>query len=73
MKKCPLCDSPRIVHFRLDSDWASGAGNWSRVNEESAYEDWQVKQIEDNERQDIETYYCYSCCRCFDEPTKQKE
>lgn len=54
---CPYCGSKRIFHFRLDSDWGSGIGDYYPVNEQSEYVDDDV----DAERPDIEILHCRNC------------
>jgi len=43
------------------------------VNDGSCYVDWQLEQMENNERQDVDTLYCYDCGQCFSEKSKTKK
>jgi hypothetical protein len=64
---CPVCASPRVAHFRLDSDWGYG-GDWSQVNADDAYTEFDLANFRDNQRDDIECHVCCQCGACFDRP-----
>lgn len=62
--KCPICGSFEIASFRYDSDWGTG-GDWSQVNNEKHYQEYQLEHFKNNERADINCFYCYTCASCF--------
>ncbi len=64
--KCPKCSSLRVAAFRLDADWAYGAGNWNPANDLSVYTEDDKRRFEDNDRLDVECFYCCECYSAFD-------
>ena len=72
MKICPNCNSTRIAHFRLDSDWGHG-GNFDPSNVTSEYDPdpdaeytlEDLDRFDQNERVDIECDVCLECSTCF--------
>lgn len=62
--KCP-CGSEEIVKFRLDSDWASDAGDMSLVNDPEVYSEDTIQRVEDGRRLDVKCFICFSCGNCF--------
>lgn len=63
--KCPICQSKKIFKFRLDSDWASGSGDYSTVNSNENYTDEELK-YDSFDRPDIEVYHCGNCGFVFE-------
>lgn len=61
---CPNCGSKRIFLFRLDSDWASGAGNYEPVNDEQYYTKEELN-YDSFDRPDIEVFHCLDCDKLF--------
>ena len=74
MKTCPKCNSHRVGHFRLDSDWAPHAGDWTCGNhdekwnphKDAGFTEEDLKSFDSNSRPDIECYVCCACGACFD-------
>jgi len=64
---CPSCNSSRIAHFRLDSDWGYG-GDWYEANErdDAGYTPDDIASFDENERPDISCKVCCACGACFD-------
>ena len=62
---CPKCNSKRIFKFRLDSDWASGAGDYLPVNSEEYYTTQEIK-FDSFDRPDIDIYHCLDCGALFE-------
>ena len=68
MRKCPFCESSRLAHFRLDSDWGYG-GDWTPENIDSAgkpdpnagYTEDELGAFAHNERPDVECVICAQC------------
>lgn len=48
---CKNCNGQQVYHFRLDSDWASGAGDFTALN----------KGLPEVDRPDIECDVCMTC------------
>lgn len=73
MNICPNCGSSRVGKFRLDSDWAAGAGDWTCGNPDSrwfpdigaCYTEEDIRSFEQNDRPDIDCYICCVCNTCF--------
>jgi len=65
--KCPFCDSKRLFRLRLDSDWASGVGDYYPLpsNDESLYTEEELK-YDSFDRPDINVYHCLDCDRIFE-------
>ena len=65
--KCPFCDSKRLFRLRLDSDWASGAGDYYPLpsNDKSLYTKEELEYDSFN-RPDIDVYHCLDCDRIFE-------
>ena len=63
--KCPCCGSKKIFKFRLDSDWASGAGDYSAVNENEHYTEEELN-YDSFDRPDVEVYHCGECNHFFE-------
>lgn len=66
MIKCPICESTQIARYRLDSDWATGAGDFFPVNPDSEYTEEQHKDFDRSERPDFEFNYCLQCRNHFE-------
>lgn len=66
MKKCIYCNSTQVARFRLDSDWATGAGDFYPVNDDSEYTEEQLTDFHKSWRPDIECLYCLSCSQVFE-------
>ena len=62
--KCPYCGSKKIFKFRLDSDWATGSGDYGPVNEDQYYTKEEL-QYDSFDRPDIEIYHCGDCGEFF--------
>ena len=60
MTVCPKCSSTTVFMLRIDSDWNTGLGDYSPVNERTEYteEEWNMDACD---RLDIELYHCRSC------------
>ncbi len=60
MTVCPKCHSTTVFVFRIDKDWAAGAGDYHAVNERTEYteREWNMDAFD---RPDIELYHCRSC------------
>lgn len=68
---CPKCGSNRIFKFRLDSDWASEAGDYEPVNiyDEDKNKDIYTKEemkYDSFDRPDIEIFHCLNCQHLFE-------
>ena len=63
--KCPYCGSHKLFKFRLDSDWASGAGDYNAVNDDKYYTKEELN-YDSFDRPDIEVYHCADCNHLFD-------
>ena len=61
---CPLCGSKKIFKFRLDSDWASGSGDYTIVNSDENYTDEELN-YDSFDRPDIEIHHCGECNYMF--------
>lgn len=61
---CPKCKSKKIFKFRMDSDWASGSGDYCYVNEKSNYTQEELK-FDSFDRPDIEVFHCLDCNKLF--------
>lgn len=61
---CPKCKSKRIFKFRMDSDWASGSGDYSYVNEENNYTEEEL-EYDSFDRPDVEVFRCLDCGKLF--------
>lgn len=57
---CPKCGSKKIFRFRLDSDWASGAGCYNMVNDKSEYS-VDEQQYDASYRLDLVVFQCREC------------
>lgn len=66
MNKCPYCNSTQLARFRLDSDWATGSGDFFPINDDSEYTEEQHKDFDKSWRPDIECIYCLNCERIHD-------
>ena len=62
---CPVCESKKIFKFRLDSDWASGSGDYYTVNPDENYTEEELK-YDSFDRPDIEVYHCGDCGNIFE-------
>lgn len=62
--RCPKCGSSAVGHLRFDSDWAYG-GDWTKINPDDYYMEYEIRQFEINERPDIECNICCRCGQCF--------
>lgn len=63
---CPNCDSTQIAKFRLDSDWATGAGDFWPINNDSEYTKEQLEDFDKSHRPDVEVLICLNCTTYFD-------
>lgn len=63
--KCPYCGSHKIFQFRLDSDWATGCGDYNSVNDDKYYTEEELN-YDSFDRPDIEVYQCGDCGHLFD-------
>lgn len=62
--KCPYCGSHKLFKFQLDSDWASGAGDYNPVNDDKYYTEEELN-YDSFDRPDIEVYHCADCNHLF--------
>ena len=70
-EECPKCGNNKIFHFRLDSDWASGAGDYDAVNvngEDGGKNIYTKEELEYDsyDRPDIDIFYCRACGHLFE-------
>ena len=63
--KCPMCSSKKIFKFRLDSDWASGSGDYFAINKDDNYTKEELN-YDSFDRPDIEVYHCGDCGKIFE-------
>lgn len=63
--KCPYCNSKRIFKFRLDSDWAMGAGDYGPATEETNFTKEEL-DYDSFDRPSIDVYHCLDCGRIFE-------
>lgn len=59
--ECPNCGSFQIGRFRMDSDWAIRAGDWTSINPDDVYTEEQLKDFDNNSRPDVECFVCLQC------------
>lgn len=65
MTICPTCGSKKVFHFRLDSDWANGLGDYEPVNDRSEYTDAEW-EMDATDRPDIDVFHCLQCDNIWD-------
>ena len=58
--RCPNCNSAKIFLFRLDNDWAYGAGDFTTLNEDEHYTEDELN-YDSTDRPDINMHYCNKC------------
>lgn len=63
--KCPCCGRKKIFKFRLDSDWATGAGDYSPVNDDKYYTSEELN-FDSFDKPDIDIYHCRDCNTLFE-------
>jgi hypothetical protein len=63
-EECPYCGGKKIFKFRLDSDWAYGAGDYYAVNDDQYYTEEEFK-YDSFDRPDIAVYHCRECNEIF--------
>lgn len=59
-RPCSNCRSPKVFHFRLDSDWGYGAGDYTPVNPDSFYTKEELA-YDSMDRPSIELLHCLTC------------
>ena len=63
--QCPYCKSKRIFKFRLNSDWAMGAGNYEPATEETNFTKEEL-DYDSFDRPSINVYHCLDFGRIFE-------
>lgn len=63
--KCPYCNSKRVFKFRLDSDWATGSGNYEPATEETNFTKEELN-YDSFDRPSVDVYHCLDCGRIFE-------
>lgn len=63
--RCPYCGSKKIFKFRMDSDWASGAGDYNAIND-SKYYTKEEFEYDSFDRPDVEIFHCGECNHFFE-------
>jgi hypothetical protein len=63
--KCPGCDSVQVFVCRIDSDWGSGVGDYTKVNDNEHYPEEQ-QNLDSFDKPDIYFKHCRNCYKKFD-------
>jgi hypothetical protein len=62
---CPTCNSPRLVCFRLDSDWYQGGyTHLANGSSPEVYTEEDLAKVESNLTLDIQCHVCLACGTC---------
>lgn len=63
--KCPKCQSKKIFHLRIDSDWGAGIGNYTPINDKKEYTEDELK-YDSFDRPDLDLFHCLNCDYIWD-------
>lgn len=64
MVKCE-CGNLRVMSLRIDSDWGTGVGNYSAINDEEHYTVEEL-DFDSYDKPDIDIFHCLDCNSLFE-------